>query len=672
MFKWLAIFALLWATPAFAQNPTCPTRPLGDSTNACASTAFVQSAIQSIIDAGLPLATTSQLYGGSGTAGQANVVSIGAGLSLTGEVLSATPQAITNVSGSNQNTTGNCIASNTAITLLAAKDFVNGQGISLEHCGATFTGAAPTGLTIASTGATFQGPAGSTTYYYDIACVDDSGGVGVAVAEAHITNGAATLGAVVQSSTPTLAWNTVSWSTTCPAVAVWRSIGNDTTYHLIGVFTNTGAGTLVYDSGLPQVTIPWIPDTPTGAALADRLVTTIASGGGTVNLTLGAAPTTSVTGAYVRHDDTAALGTYLSATPQAVLPNGTYNVEAVTLPTTVVSFSGGGPASTTIVGWKVTEPTILANTMPAAFAIHDLAISTISMGVPTALEVEASNDCRIYNLYLSAATGLLLSSDNRCNVANMNIPVWYVIGIEDTIGTNNSIGNNYIALTKNLAQGDGVLLLNTSYDLIHNNNLNGTFFGILAQGSGGTSDHNTIRSNSVNNSWREGYHLSGSVNYNMIANNYEFGGTTSIDFCASISNDTLSSVNEIGNEVRGNWFGNCGSSGVAIGVVGGGVSGVVCDFNVIADNTIWNPNVDGQAGLGAIQVNGATTSGTKINGNTLVDGTNAPAWVVLEFTSDGTPDHTQVGTMFGDTGSSGKTSFVGTGSSALTGGSTGI
>lgn len=29
----------------WAQNPTCPTRPFGDSTNACASTAFVQGAI---------------------------------------------------------------------------------------------------------------------------------------------------------------------------------------------------------------------------------------------------------------------------------------------------------------------------------------------------------------------------------------------------------------------------------------------------------------------------------------------------------------------------------------------------------------------------------------------------------------------------------------------------
>lgn len=42
MKKLLALAFLLLASPAWAQNPTCPTRPIGDSSNACASTAFVQ------------------------------------------------------------------------------------------------------------------------------------------------------------------------------------------------------------------------------------------------------------------------------------------------------------------------------------------------------------------------------------------------------------------------------------------------------------------------------------------------------------------------------------------------------------------------------------------------------------------------------------------------------
>lgn len=44
MFKRLLPLALLLlASPAAAQNPTCPTRPPGDKTNACASTAFVNN-----------------------------------------------------------------------------------------------------------------------------------------------------------------------------------------------------------------------------------------------------------------------------------------------------------------------------------------------------------------------------------------------------------------------------------------------------------------------------------------------------------------------------------------------------------------------------------------------------------------------------------------------------
>jgi len=39
----LVAFSLILDTCAHAQNPTCPTRPAGDSSNACASTAFVQT-----------------------------------------------------------------------------------------------------------------------------------------------------------------------------------------------------------------------------------------------------------------------------------------------------------------------------------------------------------------------------------------------------------------------------------------------------------------------------------------------------------------------------------------------------------------------------------------------------------------------------------------------------
>lgn len=47
----LIVFGLLWCAPAHAQNTQCATRPPGDSSNACASTAFVGAAVTAAIPA---------------------------------------------------------------------------------------------------------------------------------------------------------------------------------------------------------------------------------------------------------------------------------------------------------------------------------------------------------------------------------------------------------------------------------------------------------------------------------------------------------------------------------------------------------------------------------------------------------------------------------------------
>jgi hypothetical protein len=68
----LPLLFLLWCAPAYAQNPMCPTRPPGDSTNACASTAFVAEGFQPIISGltpGLPLIGSSGGSIAQGTVG---------------------------------------------------------------------------------------------------------------------------------------------------------------------------------------------------------------------------------------------------------------------------------------------------------------------------------------------------------------------------------------------------------------------------------------------------------------------------------------------------------------------------------------------------------------------------------------------------------------------------
>ena len=73
----LALALALWAGPALAQNVTCSTRPSGDSSNACASTAFV----------------TTALGGGAGGVtsiqGMTGALTCGANMSCTGQVMSA-------------------------------------------------------------------------------------------------------------------------------------------------------------------------------------------------------------------------------------------------------------------------------------------------------------------------------------------------------------------------------------------------------------------------------------------------------------------------------------------------------------------------------------------------------------------------------------------------------
>ena len=64
MINWLFFAgALFFSDPAAAQNTTCPTRPPGDNTNACASTAFVTAAVAGGGGGGAPTVSANSVYG---------------------------------------------------------------------------------------------------------------------------------------------------------------------------------------------------------------------------------------------------------------------------------------------------------------------------------------------------------------------------------------------------------------------------------------------------------------------------------------------------------------------------------------------------------------------------------------------------------------------------------
>lgn len=663
MFEILTIIAGLLISPAEAQNVTCATRPPGDSTNACASTAFVHQGFQPLLT--LPL---SIVNGGTGTSTPGLIA--GAGISITGSwpdntITNTGAAGILNASGLSENTTGNCVASNTAITIAAAQHYVNGQGIALEHCGTAFATTAPTGLTVASTGGFAQGPAGSTTYSYQIACVDNAGGVGVAVTAVTITNGAATLGTITAASQQ-LAYNQVSWTNggSCSAMAVWRNRAS-AGYVLAGVVPITvtgGSNNTFTDSGL-TASVPYVPSTPTASALADRFVTTISSGGGTTSLVLAAGPTTAVTSAYVRHDDTAALNTYLAATLYATVPTGSYQIESVTLPTSLSWLVGSGRAATTLVGWSASTPVLSATSLPTGFKLSDLAVSPIADSA-NGLNITSTNGIVINDNLFKGNTALSLSSVQNAQVNNNQFSGQFQNAIVDSSGLNNNIGGNNVTGCRQVAACLNIFITGTNLDIAHDNIVYGPgIFGIEAFASNFTN----IEGNTVFAMTHEGAHVGQSGLNNSITNNKIITNGSGIDYCISVSNDNASSVTISGTVVDGNLVEGCGVSGIALQIVypSGGGSGAIITNTTISGNKIYSVNTNALGGSADIILAGTGVTLSYINGNTHLSGASV-TWDVEEVNSGGLPASTQVGAEFGIAGASGTISLSGAGSVVLT------
>jgi hypothetical protein len=103
----------------------------------------------------------------------------------------------------------------------------------------------------------------------------------------------------------------------------------------------------------------------------------------------------------------------------------------------------------------------------------------------------------------------------------------------------------------------------------------------------------------------------------------------------------------------------------------GGTSPTV-QYTTITGNTIFNSNASGLANIPDVVIDGSGTSYTMVNANTFMSGSGRVNYLVQEIASYGTPSYTQVGSMFGLTGSAGSTGLIGTGSVKLTGGSSGL
>lgn len=212
-------------------------------------------------------------------------------------------------SGSLQNTTGTIAQGSNALTLVAAIDFQNGQGINIYGAGPVATVQQPTGL-----GLTINGTTGSTSYTYQIASVDAFGGVGQAITGMSTSTANASLNF---NNYVTLNWSAPASGPAPRAYAIYRD----------NAFIGLAATTSFNDQGNVRSRPSWCPSTPPASATSAMLISTIASGAGTASLVLTDTASTAVAGAIVKHDDTAAVIAALTAAvggKRLVVPDGTY------------------------------------------------------------------------------------------------------------------------------------------------------------------------------------------------------------------------------------------------------------------------------------------------------------------------------------------------------------
>jgi Pectate lyase superfamily protein len=297
-----------------------------------------------------------------------------------------------NASGSAQQTSATCVASNTNVTISSAIDFQNGQGIALPGCGSTPTVTAPT-VHVANIGTT-----GSTTYSYSVATIDAAGGNSGYATFVSTSTGNATLSGTnynaiyitpvagargyaligrtsgspggiqympwedptsYTGSTAARASNfvTVTTSGTLSFFPTWfitMSGCSDSSFNGTFQVADTGQNTFSYSQTAANssatgctvtvnptffdfgTTLPFPSTTSLSfrtTSYPDILSTTICAGAGTTTLTLCSAPANS-NGTTAYHDDTAAFQAAINAQHTAgsgttlLCPNGTFRISS--------------------------------------------------------------------------------------------------------------------------------------------------------------------------------------------------------------------------------------------------------------------------------------------------------------------------------------------------------
>lgn len=331
--------------------------------------------------------------------GDCTVISTGA---ITCSTFSVKALSGFSVSGSSAATTGTVSAGSASLILAASNGFVDGQGIRINHAGAAYGGTPPSSLVVTPTGTT-----GATSYTYTIAPLTSTGGVGPAIATVTTATGNATL---TSSNYNRLTWSigggvvayaiygsTSGCTTTCPLLAVVAG----------GAFNDIGAGAVAGPD--------WVPTTNPASSLANWLITSVSSGGGTTSITLGTTATTAATAQVVAHDDTVGLQAWLDAcaagSHYCFLNTGTYNITSALNISTSLTIAGTGRwYSSSVITPAITVGAFAINGSSGALP-SSISNLVISYGTPAvggaAISVTATGGSNVNSLSVFSSLSLI-------------------------------------------------------------------------------------------------------------------------------------------------------------------------------------------------------------------------------------------------------------------------
>jgi len=533
--------------------------------------------------------------------------------------------------------------------LAGAIDFINGQGIRINHAGASFTLNPPTAGTVTPTGTP-----GGTAYAYTIASLNATGGVGQSITNITTATGNASLSATNFNH---IAWTASSGGATAYAV-YGRTAGSLT---LLGITT----GVVFDDIGQTGPTPPdWIPTAPqTGASLPSWLITTISSGASTTTLTLAANASNTATTQVVIHDDTIVVQTALTTAQtlhQALYLScgSSYQITTALSITSNVEITGcgyqgdsgqtniGGAGSyntaaniTTGSGWKgstlicaalnnciniATNDSVLLHQFQITYPVR-AAAGIIGIKANPAAGGTSNNTASTFrDLFISGPDiGITLTDFINFSIDRLTIAAWTNNVVLSSVNYP-SFGDSHIQNSwfygRNLTSN---ILVNASAGIAITNNK-------IVSGTVGINVNTTLIGNQIEPL--------------IIANNSLEGQTTAIQFAEAAGSTTGASQFFINNNQI--FVGNTGAIGISFIYTGTvWISGYSISNNIIVLNNAGSTciSIDGaQAGNienNTLNASAGTSTGIVLGSHTntnLVQGNTYNATFATQFTDAGT------------------------------------